>query len=363
MSFPSTELRMSASMTSVCSSWTDGLRVSSPATYSISGARSSRRASVPPTWLPTPVISTRRPAIRTSAWSPRPRPPPWPPPAGAPRAARACGRWRGARCEWPVRPPGWPAVRRGRPWRCGLRPPCAGRPPCPPAHPPPRERASARGRPIPRWPARCARRRLGRRRAALLVWSVAWPCARKQCPIAASLSCAAVSLQHEVRPIHLRPAAALAERVLLPGDRRRALSVAQDLLDKPLMFNHSRGLWGYSGVAADEELLTIQSTGIGGPSAAIVVEELIALGARRLVRIGTCGALDGRLEAGALVAAEPVLPTDGASSALGAGAPLEPDPTLTRALVDGGAAPVTVVSSDLFYDPREEAARDWMDRG
>jgi uridine phosphorylase len=168
---------------------------------------------------------------------------------------------------------------------------------------------------------------------------------------------------HEPGPIHLRPAAELADRVLLPGDPRRALSVAQELLDAPLMFNHSRGLWGYSGVAPDDELLTIQSTGMGGPSAAIVVEELIALGARRLVRIGTCGALDGRLEAGALVAAERVLPTDGASSALGAGEPLDPDPTLTRALVDRGAAPVTVVSSDLFYDPREEAPRDWMDRG
>jgi uridine phosphorylase len=151
--------------------------------------------------------------------------------------------------------------------------------------------------------------------------------------------------------------------VLLPGDPRRALSVAQDLLDAPQMFNHSRGLWGYTGVAADDDPLTIQSTGMGGPSAAIVVEELIALGARRLVRIGTCGALDGRLEPGRLLAAERVLPTDGASAALGAGDPLEPDPALTRALVDAGAAPVTVVSSDLFYDPREEAARDWVDRG
>ena len=47
------------------------------------------------------------------------------------------------------------------------------------------------------------------------------------------------------------------------------------------MFNHNRGLWGYTGTAADGEPLTIQATGIGGPSAAIVLEELIALGARR----------------------------------------------------------------------------------
>ena len=50
------------------------------------------------------------------------------------------------------------------------------------------------------------------------------------------------------------------------------------------MFNHHRGLWGYSGRAPDGEPLTIQSTGMGGPSAAIVIHELIELGARRLLR-------------------------------------------------------------------------------
>ena len=46
------------------------------------------------------------------------------------------------------------------------------------------------------------------------------------------------------------------------------------------MFNHNRGLWGYTGTAADGEPLTIQSTGMGGPSAAIVIAELHDLGAR-----------------------------------------------------------------------------------
>jgi DeoD family purine-nucleoside phosphorylase len=164
-------------------------------------------------------------------------------------------------------------------------------------------------------------------------------------------------------PIHLNPATDVAERVLLPGDPQRALAVSQALLDSPRMMNARRGLWGYTGTAPDGLPVTVQSTGMGGPSAAIVVEELIALGARRLVRIGTCGALDGKLSAGDLVAAERVLPADGASAALGAEEPLDPEPTLTRALVDAGAAPATVVSSDLFYDPREEAARDWVERG
>ena len=109
------------------------------------------------------------------------------------------------------------------------------------------------------------------------------------------------------RPLHVRPTAPLAERALLPGDPGRALALAQALLDAPKMFNHNRGLWGYTGTAADGEPLTIQSTGMGGPSAAIVLEELCDLGLRRAVRVGTCGALDGSLKLGELVAAREVL--------------------------------------------------------
>jgi len=170
-------------------------------------------------------------------------------------------------------------------------------------------------------------------------------------------------LEHEIRPNHLRPATELAERVLLPGDPHRALSVAQHLLEAPKMFNHHRGLWGYTGMAPDGELLTVQSTGMGGPSAAIVVEELIALGARRLVRIGTCGALVPDLELGDLIAVEAVLPADGASAALGANGRLAGEPALLERLLAAGAAPATVVSSDLFYDPREGASRAWIQRG
>jgi uridine phosphorylase len=173
-----------------------------------------------------------------------------------------------------------------------------------------------------------------------------------------------LALEHEVRGNHIRPAADLAERVLLPGDPGRALAVAQALLESPpRMFNHARGLWGYTGVAPDGEPLTVQATGMGGPSAAIVCEELIALGATRLVGIGTCTALDPELELGTLLAAESVLPADGTSAALGADAPLAPDRDLLQRLVAAGARPATVVSSDLFYDPRHGAAAGWAERG
>jgi uridine phosphorylase len=165
-------------------------------------------------------------------------------------------------------------------------------------------------------------------------------------------------------PLHLRPAAELAERVLLPGDPARALAVATDLMDKPVMFNHARGLWGYTGAAADGELLTVQATGMGGPSAAIVVEELIALGARTLVRIGTCGAFDRSLELGQLLAVAEALPADGTSTALGSDGPVAADAVLTAALAEQAGRPAArVVSSDLFYDEREQVERGWLERG
>jgi len=165
-------------------------------------------------------------------------------------------------------------------------------------------------------------------------------------------------------PIHLRPAAELAERVLLPGDPHRALHVAQALLEKPLMFNHHRGLWGYSGQARDGVLLTIQSTGMGGASAAIVAEELIGLGARTLVRIGTCGALVDELELGELLPVETALAADGPSRALGADGRVAADEAITAALSAAvGRAPVTCVSTDLFYDTREELPDAWVGDG
>jgi DeoD family purine-nucleoside phosphorylase len=152
-------------------------------------------------------------------------------------------------------------------------------------------------------------------------------------------------------PIHLRPTAPLAARVLLPGDPGRALLLAQALLHEPRMFNHHRGLWGYTGAAEDGEPLTVQATGMGGPSAAIVVWELIELGAERLIRVGTCGALVPQLHLGDLVVATEALAADGASRALGADGSVAPDPRLLAALraaaPDAAAGPV--VSGDLFY--------------
>ena len=165
--------------------------------------------------------------------------------------------------------------------------------------------------------------------------------------------------------VHIHPTTELAERVLLPGDPGRALRIAQELLDAPKMLNHNRGLWGYTGTAGDGELLSVQSTGMGGPSAAIVATELIELGARRLLRVGTCGGLDPGLAAGQLLVAAEALADDGTSRALGGHerfASVRGPGTLTDALLSDGGKQATVVSTDLFYDADERVA-EWIAAG
>ena len=186
-----------------------------------------------------------------------------------------------------------------------------------------------------------------------------------------------VLLRHEARksssiappvataPVHLKPNAPVAERALLPGDPGRALRLAQHLLAAPMqVLNTNRGLWGYTGTAADGAPLTIQSTGMGGPSAAIVAEELIALGARRLVRVGTCGALVDGPRLGDLLVAREALCEDGASRALGAEGRVVADAGLCAALAGAaGDDPVVIVSADLFYDPDPDRPGRWTAAG
>jgi purine-nucleoside phosphorylase len=154
-------------------------------------------------------------------------------------------------------------------------------------------------------------------------------------------------------PHHLRPSTPYAPDVLLPGDPGRALAFAQQLLTEPKMSNHARGLWGYTGETPSGHPLSIQSTGMGGPSAAIVLQELAELGVRRAIRVGTCGALDPELGHGDIVVVQDALAEDGASRALGAGEAAEPDRELTESLAEGlpdGIAPRRIVTTDLFYD-------------
>ena len=134
---------------------------------------------------------------------------------------------------------------------------------------------------------------------------------------------------------YLRPTAPIFDNVVLPADPGVALALAQKLLVKPLMANHSFGLWGYSGETQEGTELTIQAAGIGGPSAATVLAELAAFGAKRVIAVDTCCALGPELAGGAGVIAVRVCDLSGAGTQPGIW--LEPDLALSAALA--AAAP------------------------
>jgi uridine phosphorylase len=144
-------------------------------------------------------------------------------------------------------------------------------------------------------------------------------------------------------PSRLRPTSSLAAEAILVGDPGRALLLAQELLEQPKMSNHARGLWGYTGQTPAGRELTVQSTGMGGPSAAIVLGDLAKLGVRRAIRVGTCTALDPELAPGQLVLVAEAHTWSGG----GAGEPVFPDPGLTAALSDrlGEASHAAAVAS------------------
>ena len=90
-------------------------------------------------------------------------------------------------------------------------------------------------------------------------------------------------------PIHVRAEPGdYAEACLLPGDPLRAKHIAETFLEDVVQRNSERGMLGFSGTFRGRPVF-VQSTGMGCPSAAIVIEELIQLGVKRLLRVGTCG--------------------------------------------------------------------------
>ena len=145
-------------------------------------------------------------------------------------------------------------------------------------------------------------------------------------------------------PARLRPTAPIAPDAILVGDPGRALMLAQELLRQPKMSNHARGLWGYTGETLEGCGLTIQSTGMGGPSATVVLRDLAELGVRRAIRIGTGISLSD-LDLG-----EPLIVTEARTHE---GASVHPDPLLTEHLGESlrAARRGVAVSLDSLHDP------------
>jgi uridine phosphorylase len=158
-------------------------------------------------------------------------------------------------------------------------------------------------------------------------------------------------------PTRLRPKAPVASDALLVGDPGRSLLLAQTLLEAPRMSNHARGLWGYSGRTAEGRELTIQATGMGGPSAAAVLADLAELGVRRAIRIGTCAGLAGAGDRGELLLVARAIACGGSATSFGleVGGTTRPDGELLERLsgrLGAEAQKATVASFDsLPTDP------------
>jgi 5'-methylthioadenosine phosphorylase/purine-nucleoside phosphorylase len=172
-------------------------------------------------------------------------------------------------------------------------------------------------------------------------------------------------------PIHLRAEPGdYADACLLPGDPLRARYIAETYLDDARQVNAERGLLGFTGTWEGQPV-SVQGTGMGCPSATIVFEELIQLGVKRLLRVGTCGGLQADHALGDLIVAISAVPADSTASHLVGGEPH--CPTASWELVHEAVHVAKereekvrvgpIVSSDLFYNPDEGQYERWSKRG
>ena len=99
--------------------------------------------------------------------------------------------------------------------------------------------------------------------------------------------------------------------VILPGDPKRCEKIAKHFEDAKLVAD-SREFVTYTGYLEGEKV-SVTSTGIGGPSASIAMEELVQCGADTFVRVGTCGGIDLDVRGGDIVIATGAVRMEGTS--------------------------------------------------
>lgn len=172
-------------------------------------------------------------------------------------------------------------------------------------------------------------------------------------------------------PIHLRAEPGdYAEACLLPGDPLRAKYIAETYFTDARQVNGERGLLGFTGTYEGTRV-SVQGTGMGGPGATIVFEELIQLGVKTLLRVGTCGGLQLGQKLGDTLVAISAVPADATASHLVGNEPHAPTASweLSHAAVHAAEAigesvqVGPVASSDLFYNPDEGIYARWSKRG
>ena len=162
-------------------------------------------------------------------------------------------------------------------------------------------------------------------------------------------------MQEMEKQFHIRCAPGDVGRYcILPGDPGRCAAIAA-LFDDARLISQNREFTVYTGSLLGEKV-TVCSTGIGGPSAAIAMEELTAIGADTFVRVGTCGGIDLDVRSGDIVVATGAVRQEGTSREY---APIEfpavADLAVANALVDAARSlgktvhAGVVQAKDSFY--------------
>lgn len=163
----------------------------------------------------------------------------------------------------------------------------------------------------------------------------------------------------------------VAETVLLPGDPLRAKGIAESMLENAVCYNEVRGMYGFTGYYKGKRV-SVQGTGMGMPSHSIYVNELItSYGAKNLIRIGTCGAMQPEIKLRDVILAMSSCSNSNLNRMRFKGmdyAPTAGFELFRRALETAGrlGVPVkagTILSSDLFYDDDPEAWKLWASYG
>jgi uridine phosphorylase len=147
---------------------------------------------------------------------------------------------------------------------------------------------------------------------------------------------------------------------LLSGDPERACLIAQTYLQDARLLSESRGLNSYIGSLPNGRPILSATSGMGAPSLSIVVNELVQVGIRQIIRIGTCGSIQAYVPVGSLVISSAALCRQGAANDI---APVEypaaADPFLTVALVKAARELAVehymgiTASVDTFYEGQE----------
>lgn len=170
---------------------------------------------------------------------------------------------------------------------------------------------------------------------------------------------------------HINPTGPIAPSILLPGDPLRAKFIAENFLESPTQFNAIRGALGFTGRYKGKEV-SVMGTGMGMPSMGIYAHELIhVFDCKRLIRIGSCGAMQSHLQLYDIILALGTSTNSNFAHQFGLPGTIAPLASWKLLLAAREASeklgiPITagnILSSDVFYDDNPHSNEQWRKMG